>query len=359
LLSNREIVLFDFDFSEEEMLNLIQQHGIKNETYELEKFSISSKSELIRQCKQVAENWKISLFTSGTTGQPKRIQHSFQSITRFLTFKNQPSVWGFAYHPTHMAGLQVFFQALLNGDTIVRLFGLNKALIHQTISNSGITHISATPTFYRLLLPTPDVHQQVQRVTAGGERFDETLFEKLTAVFPHAKINNIYASTEAGAVLVSHGSFFEIKKGWEKLVKIEHNELMLHRSVLGQFDHSDEWYPTGDIVSFSEENPQQFKFASRSSELIHVGGYKVNPGEVEEALLSIKGVSEVWVYGRKNAVMGQLVCCEIVSSDPSLNVASIKQHLTNRLQEFKIPRIIKFVEQLNTTRTGKLKRTTS
>jgi len=359
LLANREIVLFDFDFSEEETHNLMQQHGIFNETYTLEKFSISSKSDLISQCRQVSENWKISLFTSGTTGQPKRIQPTFQSITRFLTFKSQPCVWGFAYHPTHMAGLQVFFQSFLNGNTLVRLFGLNKELIHQTIAHSGITHISATPTFYRLLLPTSYTHANVQRITAGGERFDETLFEKLTAIFPQAKINNIYASTEAGAVLVSHGSFFEIKKGWEHLVKIEQNELLLHRSVLGQFDHSSEWYHTGDLVSFSEENPQQFKFASRSSELIHVGGYKVNPGEVEEALLEIEGISEVWVYGRKNAVMGQLVCCEIVSSNPSLDISSIKQHLAKRLQEFKIPRIIKFVEKLDTTRTGKLKRTSA
>jgi hypothetical protein len=82
-------------------------------------------------------------------------------------------------------------------------------------------------------------------------------------------------------------------------------------------------------------------------------------GEVEEALLEIEGISEVWVYGRKNAVMGQLVCCEIVSSNPSLDISSIKQHLAKRLQEFKIPRIIKFVEKLDTTRTGKLKRTSA
>ena len=56
---------------------------------------------------------KIDLFTSGTTGKPRKISHTVQSLSRSVRVSDAHSddVWGFAYHPSHIAGLQVFFQA--------------------------------------------------------------------------------------------------------------------------------------------------------------------------------------------------------------------------------------------------------
>jgi acyl-coenzyme A synthetase/AMP-(fatty) acid ligase len=76
------------------------------------------------------------------------------------------------YNPTHMAGIQVFFEALLNPNTMVRLFGLAKDDVFRAITKYNITHISATPTFYRLLLLANKVFMNVNRITSGGEKFD-------------------------------------------------------------------------------------------------------------------------------------------------------------------------------------------
>ncbi len=123
ILIDREIVLLDGDYTESELKRICGYDGFEQFN---ENLNYNSKDELISKLSHSAFQWRVSIFTSGTTGLPKKVTHTFESITRFVKtapgFEND--VWGFAYNPTHMAGLQVFFQALLNGNTIVRLFGL-------------------------------------------------------------------------------------------------------------------------------------------------------------------------------------------------------------------------------------------
>ena len=73
---------------------------------------------------RIGSNSKLIMFTSGTTGVPKSIEHSMESLTRNIKIDTKflNNVWGFAYNPTHMAGIQVFFQAFFNKNTIVKIF---------------------------------------------------------------------------------------------------------------------------------------------------------------------------------------------------------------------------------------------
>jgi len=143
------------------------------------------------------------------------------------------------------------------------------------------------------------------------------------------------------------------------LIKIVDHELYLHRSLMGEsssFQIIDDWYATGDLIDVQSEDPFTFKFISRKNEMINTGGYKVNPTEVEDAIRLFEGVRDVFVYGKKNSLLGNVVCCEVVKSKDSLTEKQIRDFLKDKLQEFKIPRLVKFVESLTTTRTGKLSR---
>ena len=361
LLLGKGIILLDDDFSQDEIKRLTANSISETEDILVNKQleSIESKKDLLQRLQQINKEWRITLFTSGTTGLPKRVSHSFQSITRFVKkSKNHSSdIWGFAYNPTHMAGIQVFFQALLNGNPIVRLFGLSKEQIFESISDFAITNISATPTFYRLLLPEPNQYPTVRRLTSGGEKFDEKTINTLKQIFPNAKITNVYASTEAGTLLASNGNDFSIKPEFKGSIKIEENELVIHKSLMGNSDtFSNEWYQTGDMVEIVSNNPLSFRFVSRKNEMINVGGYKVNPHEVEGAIRQIDGVYDVRVFAKSNSVLGNIICSEIVKNNDSLGESSIRNQLQSKLQEFKIPRLIKFVDKISTTRTGKIKR---
>lgn len=361
LIIGEEIIMLDSDFSEEEIRNLV---GF-NDLYQFEKplkddsHFILSKEDLLSKISNVNDEWQITLFTSGTTGLPKKVTHSFQNITRFVNTKitNNSAIWGFAYNPTHMAGIQVFFQAVLNGNPMIRLFGLSKNNILQAFEKYQITHVSATPTFYRLLLPSKKVFENVERITSGGEKLDVKTTEQLRGLFPKAKIKNIYATTEAGTLFASDDDVFSIKPEVSNLVKILNYELLIHKSFLGITDlNKKEWYETGDLVEVINENPLQFRFLTRKNEMINVGGNKVNPTEVEEAIRGIEGIKDARVFGKANSVLGNIVCCEIVRVNKDLDEPKIRSVLKSKLQEFKIPRIILFVEEIKTTRTGKIKR---
>ncbi len=366
MLLGKELILLDEDFTESELDSLVGLSVIAEAYEDVDPIvitDIQTKEQLVSRLLETSVSWSLTLFTSGTTGLPKKISHSFQSISRTVrrSDRHVSSVWGFAYNPSHMAGIQVFLQALLNGNTIVRLFKLGREDLLLKIQQFNVSHISATPTFYRLLLPADRTLNTVTHLTSGGERFDKKTLEALSKMFPNAKITNVYASTEAGTVLASSGDHFEIKSEFQNLVKIENNELILHQSLMGTSEtlklQPDGWYATGDIVEIISEHPLCFKFVSRKNEMINVGGYKVNPGEVEEILLLMDGIREVRVYGKSNSLIGNIVCADVVVSSDGLAENIIRRFLQDKLQDFKIPRKIRFVDSLQVTRTGKVQRT--
>ena len=147
LISQTPIVLLDSDLSESEIKELCGNGGFLQKN-NVNIPQIKSFEEFLSLAKAGASSWTCTLFTSGTTGTPKRISHSLKSLARQakISPKHSDDVWGFAYNPTHIAGLQVFFQALFNANTIVRLFGLPAKTLIETIQKEAITHISAPPT---------------------------------------------------------------------------------------------------------------------------------------------------------------------------------------------------------------------
>lgn len=354
LIHNTEITLLDSDFSELELTNMGVVTSALNDTTDVKPIFYSDLSDLLHAIRS-AGKWQIHLFTSGTTGIPKKIKHNLASISRSVRIaeKHKQSTWGFAYNPTHMAGIQVFFQALLNGNSIIDIFKLDRSTVFSRIEKYKITNISATPTYYRMLLPMDKTYQSIQRITSGGERFDPDLIEALQQGFPKAHFRNIYASTEAGAILESKSDVFIITD--PALCKIEAGTLWIHKSVVGGFQLSGDWYDTGDLVSVLDSEPTHFRFVSRANEMINVGGYKVNPLEVESAINHHHGVIQSRVYGKQNRILGNVLIADVVTSEP-ISEKELRNHLSGLLQPHKIPRLINFVDEIITTRTGKVQR---
>ena len=287
---------------------------------------------------------------------------SIDTLTRSVRLgdKYKGQVWAYAYNPTHMAGLQVFFQAFENQNTLVNVFNMQRSEVYQKIAEYQITHISATPTFYRLLLPFEDSYLSVQRVTLGGEKSDNHLYENIKKIFPNAKINNVYASTEAGSLFAAKGDCFQIPEKIRDKFTVVDEELLIHRSLLGKsdsFKFDGDYYHSGDLIEWVNKEEGIFKFKSRKNELINVGGYKVNPGEVEDAINAMDGVKQSLVYGKANSILGNVLISEVqIEEGCTLTDLDIRKTLKEQLQDFKIPRKIKFVEAFSLTRTGKLKR---
>ena len=356
--------LLDSNFSRNEIENLGIDFKEILQLQNVKQTSFSNFQEILEAIILNKSKTQIYLYTSGTTGRPKKVGHTWDTLTRMVKMGDRFSsnIWALAYNLTHFAGLQVFLQAFINQNPMINIFNLSSNQIFDCIKEYQITHISATPTFYRKLLSGYDNPiDTVQQVTLGGEKYDSTIINELIKVFPRAKIRNIYASTEAGSLFSSESDFFSVNNKLSKYIKIsEDGELLIHTKLLGNFNsgvQKNEWYNTGDIVEKTDDI--HFRFISRKNEMINVGGYKINPHEVEEELKKIDGVIDCIVKGRPNRITGNLITADIVKisgiSEKDLEIR-INKELSNKIQYFKIPRLLNFVSEICSTRTGKKER---
>lgn len=359
LVRQAPLRLIDADFSAEELAKL----GVAEDELAARSPLSSSGPDSFESALAAArsgQGFALSLYTSGSTGLPKLVTHRRETLARTLREgpRHANDVWALAYNPTHIAGIQVALQAFSNGNTLVDVFGLDRAAVQERLRRWSITHVSATPTFYRLLLPLDTPLPAVRSLTLGGERADPDLIGRLKTAFPSARLHNLYASTEAGTLLVADGELFGIHPAVEGKVRVDGGQLLVARSLLATFEGSafeGDWYSTGDRVEVVSESPLRFRILGRTGDFINVGGAKVEPAEVEDALRAYSGVIDARVYGRPNSVVGTILCAEYVSEVPLLE-SDLRSYLATCLQGHKVPRLFKRVPLLNKTRTGKISR---
>jgi acyl-coenzyme A synthetase/AMP-(fatty) acid ligase len=354
----KRVFILDSDHSSSEIRALDISDTELTYKYDISNHRIDNLGQVALQCVSV-DTPVLNIYTSGTTGRPKVVAYSWSAITRSIKTGKHLSgiVWGLAYNPTHFAGLQVFFQAIMNRCTIINIFNIRSDIIADTIINKRVTSLSATPTYYRNLIARGQLMEVVKNVSIGGEKSDSYLLDALRNIFPQAKMRNIYASTEGGSLFTSDGEVFDIPFKLMKKVRVsEKNELLLHSSLLGEFEGSDvgEWYQTGDIINLLDD--QRFVVVSRKNEMLNIGGYKVNPHEIEQEINNIAGVSDCRVYSKPNKLLGSIVVADVVP-DKSIDENTLEKSIINTLnpifQKFKVPRVYYFLEQLDYTRTGK------
>ncbi len=273
--------------------------------------------------------------TTGTTGEPKAVLHDWSVLLRTISaVQAAPEQrWLLAYGPHQFAGLQVMLHALAAGATLVAPFPRGPLDGLRAIREHGVTHVSATPTYWRFLLgelraeggPAPGLRQ----ITLGGEAVSQTLLGELRATFGSARITQVYASTEFGSLLaVGDGqagidaTALEGTADAPPVLKVVDGELWVRpragmRGYVGDgrrdstaTQAADQWVPTGDLVRVVQG---RIEFLGRKSDIINVGGVKVHPLPVEERVKAVPGVVAARVYGRSNALTGALVAVDVVA----------------------------------------------
>jgi acyl-coenzyme A synthetase/AMP-(fatty) acid ligase len=356
----KPITVLDPDFSDEKLIKIGIHPADIDGTHGITSSSFESSEELRTTILNSGDNEILRIYTAGTTGTPDSVQHSLNSLINNVKKgpKFEDNVWGFAYNPTHFAGLQVLFQAFLNENPMVYLFQEPTDDIVSAIRSYGVTHLSATPTFYRLRISSlSEEFESVRRITQGGESFDPGLLPKLRNIFPNAEFRNVYALTEAGSLMESDGEIFSIPDNIEDKVRIMENELQIHESLLTETDAAEidgEWFQTGDQVEFVDD--ERFRFTGRQSDLVNISGYQVDPLEVESTIESHPSVIAATVRARSNSVTGNLLVTDIqVSSNNASETIKqeLRSYIKDRLQDWEQPRMINIVDEIEKTRSGK------
>jgi hypothetical protein len=98
-----------------------------------------------------------------------------------------------------------------------------------------VTHISATPSFYRLLLPADRAMTGVRSVTLGGESSDTAHAWLSTAALPVGPVSQRLCLHRGGTLLTAEGDVFGITPELDGRVFVQYDTLRVHRSLLGEF----------------------------------------------------------------------------------------------------------------------------
>ncbi len=327
-----------------------------------------------------SDQGSITLFTSGSTGRPKTVRHSWETLTRPVRRSEDPcdERWLLAYRPHLYAGLQVLLHCLLNQAALV--LPQRDASVQETVQlmrNAGVTHVSATPSYWRWLitLGSKGAFEQLdlRQMTLGGEGADQAVLDSLSGLFPRARLVHIYATSEAGRCFsVKDGregfpaSFVEAPRPDGVEVKIEGGELyvcspnsMLRGETIDKSTITDApWQATGDLV---ERVGDRILFIGRRSDIINVGGDKVHPVVVEQVIRSTPGVVDTRVYARRSSLSGQLVACEIVVEpihNPEKVRIDVQQRCLEELAAYERPRFIEVVSAITLSAAAKKRRQT-
>lgn len=316
----------------------------------------------------VQTSWLLP--TSGTTGTPKLIPHTFTTLTRSMTERRigDGYKWASLYSLRRFAGLQVFLQSwMCNTPLILNEDFTNLSDVIINLVNLGCNALSATPSMWRKLAMHPLFEQlALKQITLGGEIVDQAILDMLTNKFPSSRITHIYASTEAGvgfAVRDGRAGFpidyLQHPPSGVAMHIDDQNHLWFSSSEglkLGE-NTSSNWIDSGDVV---EKKIDRVVFLGRANGSINVGGNKVMPEEIESVIKELPEVSFVQVRARKSAILGNLVEAAItpipgISIDANFK-KKVTEHCRSRLDAFKVPAFIVSTDIIELNASGKLSR---
>jgi long-chain acyl-CoA synthetase len=294
----------------------------------------------------------LVIFSSGSTGTPKATLHN---LARFLgKFKRQRSpIRTIAVPPMdHIAGLDTLFYSLSSGGTLVCPDSRAPETVCETIERYRVELLPASAAFLNLLLASHalDRHDvsSVRTIAYGSDVMPEETLRQLQRRLPGVTLLQKYGTTEFGSPSTrsrNDGSVwlkidddgFETKIVDGVLWVKSQSAMMGYLNSPSPFE-ADGWINTGDVVE--ESDGGYVKILGRKSDVINVGGHKVFPVEVETVLLQLSNVKDAVVYGKPNALLGNVVATRLCLKDPETLFTlkrRVREFCHSRLASFKIP----------------------
>lgn len=334
----------------------------------------------------------VLVYTSGTTGKPKGAMLTHKNLLGAVTaahaafpVTSEDRLLG-ALPLCHIYGLTVVMLGTMHKGgslALIEKFDVVPAL--KTIEEERVTVLPAVPTMYQYMImhlekQTFDL-SSLRLCLAGGAPLSKTVFDSLsrfvkaplvegyglTEVSCVATLNpvdgvNIHGSVGPAIPTVSIGIFDkdgkELPPGIENVGEIAIKGPNVMRGYYGAPEKSaevlkDGWFFTGDL-GYLDENKYLW-IVGRAKELIIRGGQNIYPREVESVIAKLKGVVDVAVIGVPEPIMGERVKAVVVlDKDAEVSEEQVKEFCQKRLADYKVPRVVEFIDKLPRNSTGKI-----
>ena len=307
------------------------------------------------------EPGRLWLLTSGTTGRPKRVGHTLESLTT-VRGRQPDRTWLCPYAPGSYAWWQVVTLSLTQpGQHLVVVEPEQLDDWPALAATHGVDAASGTPTFWRRALhrdPAALARVPLRQLTLGGEPVDQAILDRLRDIFPTTRISWIYASSELGAAIVVHDGRAGFPVEWldrpapgRPTLGVRDGELVITSPYHGVGLAGP--IRTGDRVQVVDG--RVLITGRLDSDEINVGGSKVSAGAVRDVLTAHPQVAWARVGARRAPLLGHLVVAEVV---PTATVgppdeAALVRWCADRLPEYAVPRRIRLLPEIPVKETLK------
>jgi benzoate-CoA ligase family protein len=335
----------------------------------------------------------IWLFSGGTTGRPKAAVQPHRSFVNTcqcyacqvlcyteddVTLSVPKLYFGYA------TGSNLLFPFAVGAASVLFEERCTAEVIFSRVARYRPTILITVPTMINQMVSHPDAGRQdlssLRLATSAGEGLPEELHARWDQVFGvplldglgTAEMWHIFLSNSPGRT--RRGTLGEVVPGFEiKEADEEGRELpdgtIGHLWVRGgsralgywqQLDKTQscfrgEWVVTGDLVRRDTEG--YYTYGGRADELLKVSGKWLSATEVEGCLLQHPAVSQVAVVGVADAAGLIKPCAYVIARERREGLAEeLKAFVCDRLEPYKHPREVIFVDSLPTTHLGKVDR---
>ncbi len=341
------------------------------------------------------------LFTSGSSGDPKGVVHSSNSLTALNTtvypiyqlgadeviFMGAPL--GFSAGLVH--GLRL---AVVLGCTLILQEAWNSRLALETMAREKATFSLSTPTLLHDMFQDPAFAEFGSKIClkvmlCGGMHVPSSLLQEARKRWPNTLTSVIWGMTEGIGTACRYDTPEEKIVGTDgrpflgtelKIVRNDdedaqadeqgnlvmrgpqlflgyYNRPELHDEVFFTDKQSGLWFRTGDVGSIDEEG--YLKISGRTKEMIIRGGANLSPTEIEDKLGADPRIQSLLIVGIPDERLGERVCACVIPTKGNEGFSMedlIEIARKSGLSKAKWPERLEIIETIPTTSAGKIQR---
>ncbi len=341
-----------------------------------------------KDCLCAPDDVAAILYTSGTTGKPKGAMLSHRNLA--VNGEALRTTWDFTEGDVLLHALPIFHAhglfvachcALLSGARMIWLpaFDSTQVLAHLPKA----TVFMGVPTYYVRLLSRAELTAErcahMRLFISGSAPLRPETFLAFQRKTGHAILER-YGMTETGMntsnpyqgerqpgrvgiplpgvflrVVGSDSTPLPCGQIGTLQVRGDHVFLGYWQKPKGTNFTRDGWFITEDLAFIGED--ETITLVGRASDLIISGGCNVYPKEVEQVLNTLNGVVDSAVIGLPHHDFGEAVAAIVQAPLKNRPAAeSVLNEVRTRLANYKVPKIVVFVDELPRNAMGKVRK---
>jgi acyl-CoA synthetase (AMP-forming)/AMP-acid ligase II len=355
---------------------------------------VMARGNHLRKTPLSASDMKRITYTSGTTGMPKGVEHTWDQIWGLVrpavAPRLDPRLSRSALVPFPMcyySGLLGAILTLLSGGKLLLMDRFRARLAWELIEQERVTQVGCSPTMYRLMLRQRNQERydasSVRIVSFGSEPMPPEVARALHERF-QCPIEQHYGMNETGhiswsalddppevaattvgkpvpgaRVRIVDDEGQDLPNGEPGEVVVKTSQMMLGYyqapELTAQAFDQEGWFHTGDVGYFGEDG--NLRLVDRKNDVIIRGGQNVYPAEVEAFLDLNPDIRRSGVIGVPADLGGEAVWA-FVELEPGaeLSAAEIRASCRGKIAGFKVPSQVRFVERMPLSVTDKVQR---